>query len=194
MAKLTFAGWTTDQRFEDWREKFTKEEQFCDEDEYYLSKEIFHHDEDDDLDFKYRYVVQVNQTWWDEKNSEKVMVELDLVVMPESICEAQLRRIASGYDKDFDFSRIIWYDLILEGIGVVKFGDTTVDGWDDVDGALLAIAHIFECMDRLRGFTLDCYVNRIGTTGWDILNNAVHGIDLFQPAFDRHKQELKEAV
>jgi hypothetical protein len=49
--------------------------------------------------------------------------------------------------------------------------------------------HINAIMGMI-GFTLDRYTNRIGTTGWDFIRNMTEGMDLFKPAFDRHKEAV----
>lgn len=192
MNKIEIFGWQTDQRFDNWSEKF---EQLYDNDEetLYVSKEQFHHDEDDGLRFDYKYVVRfVDYSQYTD--SDKIGYELLMVVMPKSLHKSQIEELAKQFGEDFDPKQIDLRDVIDCLTASVAFGRGKIDNWDEVDNELLKIAHVFDVMDRFRGFSLDKYVNRIGTTGWDVLAHATRGEDLFQPAFDRYKKEVKEAV
>jgi hypothetical protein len=48
-----------------------------------------------------------------------------------------------------------------------------------------------EAIMGMIGLYLDRHWNRIGTTGWDSIYTMTQGKDLFTPAFDRMKEELK---
>ena len=192
MNKIEIFGWQTDQRFDNWSEKF---EQLYDNDDetLYVSKEQFHHDEDDDFRFDYKYVVRfVDYSQYTD--SDKIGYELLMVVMPKSLHKSQIEELAKQFGEDFDPKQIDLRDVIDCLTASVAFGSGEIDNWDEVDNELLKIAHVFDVMDRFRGFSLDKYVNRIGTTGWDVLAHATKGEDLFQPAFDRYKEEMKEAI
>ena len=192
MNKIEIFGWQTDQRFDNWSEKF---EQLYDNDDetLYVSKEQFHHDEDDDFKFDYKYVVRfVDYSQYTDY--DKIGYELLMVVMPNSLHKSQIEELAKQFGEDFDPKQIDLRDVIDCLTASVAFGRGEIDNWDEVDNELLKIAHVFDVMDRFRGFSLDKYVNRIGTTGWDVLAHATKGEDLFQPALDRYKKEMKEAV
>ena len=192
MNKIEIFGWQTDQRFDNWSEKF---EQLYDNDDetLYVSKEQFHHDEDDGFRFDYKYVVRfVDYSQYTD--SDKIGYELLMVVIPKSLHKSQIEELAKQFGEDFDRKRIDLRDVIDNLSASIVFGSGEIDNWDEVDNELLKIAHVFDVMDRFRGFSLDKYVNRIGTTGWDVLAHATRGEDLFQPAFDRYKEEMKEAV
>ena len=192
MNKIEIFGWQTDQRFDNWNEKF--EQLYENDDEtLYVSKEQFHHDEDDDFKFDYKYVVRfVDYSQYTD--SDKIGYELLMVVMPKSLHKSQIEELAKQFGEDFDRKRIDLRDVIDNLSASIVFGRGEIDNWDEVDNELLKIAHVFDMMDRFRGFSLDKYVNRIGTTGWDVLAHATKGEDLFQPAFDRYNEAKKEAV
>lgn len=192
MNKIEIFGWQTDQRFYDWSEKF---EQLYDNDDetLYVSKEQFHHDEDDGFRFDYKYVVRfVDYSQYTDY--DKIGYELLMVVMPKSLHKSQIEELAKQFGEDFDPKQIDLRDVIDCLIASVAFGRDEIDNWDEVDNELLKIAHVLDMLDRFRGFSLDKYVNRIGTTGWDVLAHATKGEDLFQPIFDRYKEKMKGAV
>lgn len=189
MNKIEIFGWSTDQRFDDWREKFTQEyDNDCEE--LYSSIETFRHDADDEFDFKYKMCVKFVD--YREFGGEGIGYELMMVVMPESLHKTHIGKICADYD--FSPDRIELRDVIDDVSAVVRFAGGQCEEWDEKDGILLRIAHVFEAMNRLRGFYIDKCWNCIGSTGWDTLGYAINGTDLFQPAFDRYKEEMKEAV
>jgi hypothetical protein len=62
------------------------------------------------------------------------------------------------------------------------------DGWTeqcDITDKCSTISALLHGMDALRGFYLDRYVNRIGTTGWDCVRQCVCGTDPFRAALNR---------
>jgi hypothetical protein len=64
---------------------------------------------------------------------------------------------------------------------------------DDADKYIREVyCHNVNAVMGLIGFYLDGHVNRIGTTGWDFIYHMTEGRDLFQPAFDRHKEAVNK--
>ena len=192
MNKIEIFGWQTDQRFDNWNEKF--EQLYENDDEtLYVSKEQFHHDEDDGFKFDYKYVVRfVDYSNYAE--SLKIVYDLLMVVMPQSLHESQVKELSMQFGEGFDMSQVGVRDVLNFLNAFVVFGEGKCDDWSETDGVLLRIAHVFELMDSMRGFSLDKGWNSIGSTGWDILDHAVNGKNLFQPAIDRFKEEMEEAV
>jgi hypothetical protein len=84
-------------------------------------------------------------------------------------------------------------DIHQEGMSImIRYTDVPNEGepWDECEGvvkALAAIANVFESINDLRGFYFDKYVNRIGTTGWDMINAFINGSDWTKATFDRYK-------
>ena len=189
MNKIEIFGWSTDQRFENWSDKF--ELVYDNDDEtLYQSKETFHHDEDDGFRFDYKYCVKFVDCR--EYEGKGIGYELLLTVMPKSLHKSHIEKLCKDYDITPD--RIEIRDVIDEVSAIVRFGYDLCDEWDEVDDILLRIAHVFEFMDRMRGFYIDKYWNVIGSTGWDTLSHATKGTDLFQPAFDRYHENKNVAV
>jgi len=59
---------------------------------------------------------------------------------------------------------------------------------DDADKYIREVhCHNVNAVMGLIGFYLDRGVNRIGTTGWDVIYHMTEGRELFKPAFDRLK-------
>ncbi len=192
MNKIEIFGWQTDQRFDNWNEKF---EQLYDNDDevLYVSKKQFHHDEDDVFNFDYKYVVRF-EDYSQYTDSDKIGYELLMVVSPKSLHSSQIEELAKAFGEEFDINQVDERDILDCLWASVSFGRGEIDDWSEVDNVMLSISHVFESMDWMRGFSLDRCVNRIGTTGWDVLAHATKGEDLFQPAFDRYKEAKKEAV
>ena len=186
MEKIEIFGITTDRRFDDWKEKFELSYENDDE-TLYVSKETFHHNEDDGFDFDYKYCVQFTDfSEFDEEGG--IGYQLIMVVMPMSLHKGNLEKLCKEYgiaSNEIDI-RCCIDDLTA----YVKFGEGECEKWEDVDGILLRIAHVFGFMDRMRGFFLDKPWNRIGSTGWDTLSYAIKGTDIFQPAIDRYRDKF----
>lgn len=140
---------------------------------YYVSKKVFHHDEDEII-FDYRYVVEV----CDEIEEGKFYVILYMVIAPDSLHEENKKSIREliGIEDEDDFS---YDDIISCGGCDVQLGCEIVESEKEVHECLEAIANVYEFMDGLFGFYMDKYVNGIGTTGWDVIKHAVLNHDLF---------------
>lgn len=145
-----------------------------------VSKEIFTHKEDD-LEFKYRYVIECTQRYWE--NKDDYLVQLHFVICPESLNEKYKAGVmeCAGLENPND---ILVSDLLMYGGADISFGEEIAEE-DELEAVFLATANVFESMDSIRGFYIDRYWNQIGSTGWDTINHAVKGDDLFKPAFDR---------
>lgn len=193
---ISFGGWSTENVI-DYKEKF---DVIYDDDGQLIleSKEIFSHTDDDDMpDFEYKYMVRC----WDlprfgsEDNS--ISIELFMVPLPKYLCEDKTNRIM----RDFDVDSVddIYIDWCLDYC-VVRFADEYVDYDEDNDDGyyyildnedvveqLNACASVLDAMDRMRGFHLDAAWNMIGTTGWDVLRDAIMGEDMIKATLNRYK-------
>lgn len=168
-------------------EKFNKYE-YGDTDVFYISKEIFHHDPEnqDDWDFEYRYGIRVVD-WQEYGDVYQFSVELHFVPLTENISS---KLSGMGYDyeniNDYLHSNDYVVDAISEGY-TIQFGREDIDYGKDcleeeysnasneANSKAEIAANVFVCINSMRGFYLDRYVNRIGTTGWDMLNDWVYG-------------------
>ena len=157
------------------------------------SKETYHHKEDDgSLDFDYKYVMHAENLYemtGEAVDENKWGIELKLVPMPKSLLTNELSDTAELHDEGEDDVELI--DLVEDG-KCVQMGFEKVDVSDGYDKVMPAKfdegASVVETINAMRGFYLDRPWNRIGSTGWDILNNYVgNGKDFISAAFDRLK-------
>lgn len=138
------------------------EESNCDEN-LALSKEVFTHK--DEMSFKYRYAFREY-----EMEDGNYATELLLCIEPASMCKAKREEIAAmcGIDeKDVRIEDAI--DCVM--CGAIPFVSETVAA-DKLEEAKDTVATALPMYDMMRGFSLDRCVNRIGTTGWDLVKEA----------------------
>jgi len=156
---------------------------------FFESKEVFHHE--DETSFDYKYCVEVIDLA-DACGEEKYGIELAVVPMFNSLCEEQKKSILDCCCMSED--EVTTKDIHQVGTSVM-IGYTDVPNeckpWDECEGvvkALDAIANVFESINRLRGFYFDRAVNKIGTTGWDLIDSFINGSNWFKTTLDRYKE------
>lgn len=157
------------------------------EDEYiqFVSEEEFVHEEED-FNFKYRYIISGDALW--ENGKVRRFYMLSLVVTPDSLKTEKLESVLSccGVTKE-DCTCEDVYDYgcsIPFGNEMVECDESEDTGWD-MD-KFEDIANVFIPMDRMRGFHLDKPLNRLGNTGWDFLSDFIHGKSLIDSAIERY--------
>lgn len=135
-----------------------------------VSKNEYHHTEDDELTFDYRYLITANR--WD---GEKWYVTLQLVPSPQSLCEKVADSVCKccGVDRD----EMTHTDIADYGCAIDVATETTSE--EDPQQLIDLASSIVSAVDGMRGFFLDRRINLIGTTGWDVLQNAINGVKLF---------------
>lgn len=161
-------------------EKFNRLE-YGDSEVLYISKEVFHHDvnNEDDGDFEYRYCIHSED--FGECGNDAFEVTLCLVPLTSHILES-LESSGNDYSNSEDPIHSDWYviDAVSEGYyvqfgfsGEIPYEDSEssyADATDEAKENAIVAANVFECANSLRGFFLDRYVNMLGCTGWDYLN------------------------
>lgn len=188
--KREFAGMST------YKEKVDFEEHF---EEYYngaeravyFSKKTFRHKY---LTFDYKYAIVVTDVGaYTGEDDAPIVVELMLVPSFHDLTEENkegLIKEFGGYGDDEISEEWMWMDVLDYGYAV-KIGEDSIDNpTEDVrdewtkskplQAILESIVAIYESVDSLKGFYLDRKCNKIGTTGWDILRNAIKGEKLFK--------------
>ena len=189
-----------------WEDDFTEE--YNDDGQLtLLSKKTFHHEEPG-LDFDYRYTITAVDMQRAAGEGSTVWIQLYLVPEPKDWCRESLLKASVAYglekepeDKILEAMRP--QDGIENGYGVL-FGRDCVDYGPDNEGEGLydvlenkdvkdkvnAAASAVAFYDNTRGFALDKYQNRIGSTGWDVLTECLRGKDKIQAGLERlRKQE-----
>lgn len=157
---------------------------------FYQSKRVFKHEEEG-LNFNYRYCIEViNMDEWTGDDSGEAMIMLKMVPELDSLCEKMRNSVLESCGLDavdctsFDVSN---YGCNI-GLGdcTIDLGGNYLDECPELLEKLDTIASVFEAIDSLRGFYLDGAVNRIGTTGWDLLDDFINGKDFVQATLSRY--------
>jgi len=108
------------------------------------------------------------------------LADAKAVVHPDSLSDSSHGDVSGAtHDTDPDY-----YDVAMYGYCVPiddAQGDTWEQAYDQVTGAL-ALA------DMGVGFVLDRPMNRIGTTGWDMIRDANDDVDAHDAALERAKE------
>lgn len=162
------------------------EELYSDNEVYLLSKDEFEHNEGE-LSFKYRYAITIIDMEEITGEDLPVTVELSLIVSPESITKDRIRDIAytNGMEDEEDYTPS-FLDTIMDGTGITfkQYAVENVEGEMLEDDKVLGIVgdmnKEYHALDSMRGFYLDKPWNRIGTTGWDMVEHLVLGEELFK--------------
>lgn len=171
---------------------------------FFVSKEIYHHDinNEDDGDFEYRYVIAI-EDYGIYGDMEMFAVGLAMIPLTRYI----LNELESmGYEnlktgdseEDILHSESFAIEAMREGYSIL-FGNESFDYTSDDDESVkkqfelanesaLVAANSVNCINSLRGFYLDRCVNRIGTTGWDMLGEYVYDKgNAFAATLERYK-------
>lgn len=163
---------------------------------FYASNKTYHHDNDPDVKFDYKYVVQGYQLsevlpQCDEEEEDIWVIELQLVPTPESMCVEAMDKVWNSCYVDKDIVPDI-YDIGSYGYCVMMATDDIHE--DDIEETLNYIANIIPMIDTIRGFYIDQVWNGMGADGWDILHEAVSGINWMSTAFQRAKDQSEAST
>lgn len=198
------------------RREFT--ELFNDDHEAYLVSKKMYHNEDPDagLVFDYRYAINVcdvmgftgepvNET--ESEDTSDICINLYLIPEPKDWCEEALKKAAEtiGYE-DEPIEEMRRYldarNAIDNGYAVLIAKDAVSyplkrnpDGYYDplrnrkVVRMLDTVASLILFYENTIGFAFDKPQNRIGTTGWDVLEACLHGGDAIQKSLKRLEEK-----
>lgn len=154
---------------------------------YYRSKKTYQHREEG-LNFDYKYVVNVDDI--DELTGEETgEYGITLLMVPtfKSLCKKKQKSIAEdceGREPNICDCGLYGTSIVL-GSENVKHDNKPMDECEVLQKKLRGVANVVGCIDGLRGFYLDKYVNRIGTTGWDLLHDYINGKNFVLATLDR---------
>lgn len=168
---------------------------------YYFSKNTYEHEEGEEYDCKYKYVIEA--TIYGEE-TPYVSYVLMLMPLPEYWGEKCWEDVAEMTGCEFDEVKKraevnpndVMLDLLTYGKCVNIGGQGCMyteepESWDAAevkDEVLNAIAEVVPFIDRMRGFYLDRYVNRIGETGWDQLLEILKDVSGTEAALSRWEE------
>ena len=155
------------------------------------SKETFTH-EDDGLKFNYKYVIEIQDGNTCDGEDDYF---IDLMVVPtyDSLGNKHKKCVLEyGSVEECDVNI---YDVVTEGFSLsigsksLPTDGTPMDEHEGVLSVLDSIASVFELINSMRGFYFDRYVNRMGNTGWDFLNDYINDIPFTDSLMKRYKVE-----
>lgn len=154
--------------------------------DFYTSNEVFTHEEEG-LTFKYRYAVQFDCECDD---LEDCYFSLFMVPEFESLHDNKKDSIRESCPdvEDSDFNA---YDVVLEGccltIHYGKVADITdsEDATEFRNDVISVVNTLLPAINGMRGFVLDRYINRIGSTGWDEVRSWLEGKNFAEYALER---------
>lgn len=196
--KREFGGISTNIEEVDFNKHF---EEYYDGDDrvVYFSKKTFRHEEEGltfsykGLTFSYKYAIVVTDVGsCTGDDYDPILVELILVPDYKDLTEENKENIKdyNGYSDGEISEGWMWMD-VLDYSFAVSMCEESIDnptedirdGWvnsEPIQAILENIVAVYESVDTFRGFYLDRAWNMVGTTGWDILKNAVLGERLFK--------------
>lgn len=165
----------------------------ADDEVIYESKQTYEHREEG-LNFDYKFVIRAENAYelTGEPEDENVWhMEMLLVPTIDSLLPKRQKDLQDMVGEDGEPNII---DLIDDG-SYVRFGFEAVKvdpdkGYDAVMNPKYdEVASVVDIMNSMRGFYLDKPWNRIGSTGWDMLNDLVgNGKSFIMASLDRMKK------
>ena len=156
----------------------------------FVSKETYKHNEPEaNLVFDYNMILELAIV--EEENEEYILCSnLYLVPTIKCIHQSVKERIIKSCcieEEDIHLTDLLFeYQFPVLRHELPKFEFETFDENNQkISQYLLSASIASECINDFRGIELDQPENRIGTTGWDFLHGALHGIDPFQQSLER---------
>jgi hypothetical protein len=175
-----------------WQEKYVEE--YNDDGQLTLvSKKTYHAEQDEDIpEFNYKYVVCVTDMQALGSNEKVIIVQLKMVISPESATEEYREAYSDEYDFCYDLAAS---DSVTIGEEYIYY-DSVPDGWydyyydvlqnEEVVETLNVCASVTAWIDLQRGSYLDKTWNMIGSNGWDLIRHTVLGKDWLKASIDRY--------
>lgn len=161
----------------------------ADDEVIFATKQTYEHREEG-FNFDYKFVIRAEDAYelTGEPEDENVWhMEMLLVPTIDSLLPKKQKALQDMVGEDGEPNLI---DLIDEGSYVqIGFEAVKVDPAEGLNPKYDEAASVVDNMNAMRGFYLDKPQNRIGSTGWDILNELVgNGKSFITAALDRMKK------
>ena len=147
-----------------------------------LTTKTYRHREEN-LNFDYKYGISAlnmmsitDDEQFTEDNAYNVSIYL--IVSPTSLdkeLKEDIKKSTGGY---CDYQDIHFY-----GLGVRLLNDN--HSMNDIEEFMYKVGNIIEPLDFMKGFYLDRPVNKIGSTGWDMIFNCLDGESYITRALER---------
>ena len=158
-----------------------------------ISKEPFTVELDDKEIKLHLFIEDIDMSDYEDSNDHIISIG----VMPafESLSDKNQNNIISQYTPDEQESIRHNKEALLEEVKsygyTITLHSETVSGTDasKVQEVFDTAVTVSPCVSGLIGFDLDRIFNRLGNTGWDILNEYCCDVDRLQAALERYKGE-----
>lgn len=147
-----------------------------------LTKKTYEHREDG-LNFGYKYGISAlnmmsitNDKQFTEDNAYDVNIYL--IVSPTSLdkeLKEDIKKSIGGYCD--------YQDIYSYGLGVRFLNDN--HSMNDIEEFIYKVGNVIKTLDNLRGFYLDRPINKLGSTGWDMIFNCLDGESYITRALER---------
>lgn len=165
--------------------KFNFEREMDDYDDitFYLSNEVYHHDQDPEFKFDYMYGIAAYR--YEDGNDNSIHTFYTLYMIPTFSSLSKNRQ-----DRVIDFSGVEdpnTMDVFDYGISLVFARENTIGEYDK--SIMDKIASIVDTIDSLKGFYLDKAQNRIGTDGWMMLDDYINDVDFAKATLEKFKSK-----
>ena len=165
--------------------KFNLEREMDDYDDttFYLSNEVYHHDQDPEFKFDYQYGIEAYRYEYEHDHSIHTFYTLYMIPTFSSLSK-------NRQDSVIDFSGIDdpnTMDVFDYGISLVFAREDTIGEYDK--SIMDKIASIIDPIDSFRGFYLDKAQNRIGTDGWMMLDDYINDVDFTKATLEKFKNK-----
>ena len=157
-----------------------------DDTEAWMSKEVFHHDVEDDPkdNFDYRYMIEAYQC----EDDGNTYYHIYMVPCYSSLSDKMKKNVldcAGVEPEDINDRDVFDYGCMIVLDSEKQEGEYNPETMDK-------IATVYKCIDSLRGFYLDRFQNRIGNTGWDMLAYYMNDEDFTDKALERFAKEKEK--
>ena len=144
---------------------------------------------DNDKEIKLHTVIE-NLDMADYEDSTEHIIIISVIPDFNSLSDKNKENILSQFsDEDredlLNDKDGLLYDIYSYGFSIpIKTVETSIDKADYIVDSAKAV---YFGIQGLIGFELDKYKNRLGNTGWDMLNDFCNDVDLIKTALARYK-------
>lgn len=135
------------------------------------------------------YIKDIDMSEYEDTNEH--IIEIGVIPNFESLSEKHQENILSQFmEEDREYfknnTESLLPEIILYGLGITLRCET-VENPKDVEDKINSAIAVRYAITGLIGLELNRYVNRIGNTGWDMLNEYCCDVDSLQTALARYK-------
>ena len=150
---------------------------------FYLSKRVYQHDLDPDFKFEYQYGVEAYR--YEDENDNTIHTFYTLYLIPtfKSLCDTKQKDVLFFTGNEENPNTMDVFDY---GMNVILCMENTDGEYDK--SVMDKIASVINMIDGLRGFYLDKIQNRIGTTGWMLLDDFINDKDSIKATLEKYSE------